>query len=364
MKKIALGVSVAALLLGATAPAAQAYEGWNSYTTTLPSLVGGATPFTVNVDGPDAVCSMTFGDTTLTAAPWNFTYDPSSASSHNDVQVTQCDGTKDSTYIYTRLAFAVSPQLMTATSAGNYQIAVENMSDEVGATTVVKDSKGVVLQTSHLDPSGTAKLNFKAPNLKGTTTYTVTSTSDSGIVQNSPVIIAKGWLTFEFLGTTPNFTPCSTVTWALDSTKQPANAKTFKKDIIQSLAILSKETGLKFVETTDYQNAQLRYHFDGISSAGLGGTDGDITFTSTGSWVTDKHAGFGAFKPYTKNGMRYSGGPGGRGWLIIHETMHSLGFDHIDYERSVMAPVNGGQHAFTAGDREGLHTIYLSKCTA
>lgn len=349
---------VALFAVGAVgSPAAQASEYWNDYGTTLPKFITAPTPFTVTVDGPSPVCSMTYRGATLSAGPWNFTYDPSDTDSDHAIDITTCDGETDQTRPYSQLPFGIEGTLLQARSA-NQVIRLTNETD-APARAALTDARGTVLATVRIEPRSDASMRVDLSKLNTSAALTVAVSGDEGLNQEFRVLAAKGYKTF--FGDTPTFTPCSTVTWGYDARRQPKQATTFLKDIKGSLARIARETGLRFRYTDDYANAQIRYHWDDIGSAGMGGTDGDVAISTTSSWPRDHYAGFGPFKLPAGYSSGY--GPGGRGWLIIHETLHVLGFDHVSNPKSVMASVNKGQHSFDKGTLDGMHAIYQSKCS-
>ena len=89
-------VTCVAVAIPLTAVPASAAEYWNDYTVSgLPAFVTAPTPFSITVDGPDAVCGMTYADVALASAPWTFQFDPSSSERHPYVDITLCDGGRD-----------------------------------------------------------------------------------------------------------------------------------------------------------------------------------------------------------------------------------------------------------------------------
>lgn len=360
-KQVILGLIAALMTLVAPASTVQAYEqSRNTYTTTgLDGYTTSNRMFTIAVDGPSTVCEMTFRGQVRTTIPWDFIYDPTVPARYmngsDQVLVTQCDGTKNDAYVHADIPFEFGSRVVSTGGA-----TVSNRTPEQAFITVTGPDGAVITSGTAGSQSSFA---FTLPKTKrGTTTYTATAVTDSGVSMSRGFTRAVGW---GLLLNDVTVTPCSTVTWAYDSSRQPGTAKKFKADIVSSLNVLAQQTGLTFVETQDFANAQLRYLWGNtLGAAGTGSTDGTLTFNATSFWVKDTYAGFAPFTPYTQGNTRYTSGPAGRGWLIVHETMHSLGFDHVDNQKSIMAPINRGQGAFTKGDLEGLRTMYLSRCPA
>jgi hypothetical protein len=152
---------------------------------------------------------------------------------------------------------------------------------------------------------------------------------------------------------------CGNVTWNYDPTGANPKAKTIRKDIRRSLAILQAKAGITFTEVADPAKALLTYSwkdFGSSSPAATGGYSWSSNSPATGSveintrnyWPTDQYAG--------ERPGRY--GPAGRVWLLVHETMHTMGFGHVPDAASVMAPTNRGQAGFTRGDLAGFAALY------
>jgi hypothetical protein len=171
-----------------------------------------------------------------------------------------------------------------------------------------------------------------------------------------------GWA---FFGGGATYVPCSTVQWYYDRSAEPAGAVGMRGEIEAGLARLAAETGLVFAETTDPAAARLRFDWGDLAAryagageaAGVGGRRGDqgfVTFSTTHWWPTDQWPGFGVV---TQPNGSYAIG---RGWLVVHETMHALGMDHVEDSTQVMNPVAGLYSDLGAGDRDGLRTMYLN----
>ncbi len=357
MKRLAIITATTSMLI-AFAPSTHAASP-AATVTGLAKYQMTASQFTVLPNDPGAVCSVTYNDEVRTKAPYTFTYDPAGSwASWADIHY--CDGSSDYVDLDTEKPFDVGATVFGAREK-NPGVTVRNNVDSP-ATATLKDPKGGVVASVDIDPNADARIAVPKATGKKTQAYSLTLTMPDGFTYSTPVAVARGWAVMD--DGRPTFDPCSTVTWAYDSSRQPKGAKTFKKDIQGALKRLSAETGLNFVETKDLANADIRYHFDHINSAGLGGPDGDVTFNISDTWVTDKHAGFAPFKPYRVGNYTYTGGPDGRGWLIIHETMHVLGFDHVSDPNAVMAPMDSGKGKFTRGDLAGLHVMYRDQCAA
>lgn len=171
-----------------------------------------------------------------------------------------------------------------------------------------------------------------------------------------------GW---RFFGGGATYVPCSTVRWYYDRSSEPAASAGMRAEIEAGLARLGIETGLVFAETSDPAQARLRFDWGDLTTryagageaAGVGGrrgSQGFVTFSTTHWWPTDQWPGFGVV---TQPDGSYAIG---RGWLVVHETMHALGLDHVDDATQVMNPIAGLYADFGAGDRDGLRTMYLN----
>lgn len=344
---------VAMLGLAATPSMASADEWYNDYTIVgLPEYVTGPTPFSVEVEGPDAVCGMEFDGQSVPVAPFTFMYDPMT-SAGSDVEVTLCDPElyRDQAYVKAEIPFRF--MAMSASADGGSRTTYGSVLNRTAnpATVTVTDRKGRVLASEVAGPNGgTADVRVPLAGITRTTTYRVTAATADGLTMTSPLVVTKGWAIFSFYeGTVANFAPCSTIPWSYDAAGQPAEARTMATDVARGLARLSRLTGLRFVRTAPSADASLRFDWQNLGSggpSGMGGTDGSVTFNNRDWWPHDSHAGFGT-----------PGGVPGRGWLVIHEVMHVLGFDHVADRTQVMNPL-AYQHHFGRGDLEGLRTVY------
>lgn len=341
----------AGLLLG-IAPAAHAVSPIATISGLTPYQMSAST-FTVSPTDPSTVCSVAYGEKVRKTAPYTFVYNPAGAY-QSWVNVNNCDGTSTEVDLGSSVPFRVENVVQPAGVKDPFVIVSTNVDNPT--TVTLSDADGKVVSQASVDGYGQANIPLPGRDRNGTTKFALSMDAGNGVSFTTPVALADGWAMMS--GDRATFAPCSTVTWALDSSQQPKNASTFKKDLKASLARLSKETGLTFVESDDFKSANIRYQFGRIQSSGLGGPEGDVTFSSTDDWVSNRYAGFGPARDRRYGGRTWSGGPDGRGWLIIHETMHVLGFDHVSDKTAVMAPMDSGRGKFTKGDLDGLHTMY------
>ena len=186
-------------------------------------------------------------------------------------------------------------------------------------------------------------------------------------------VFNQGWAPLSFaqrLGAT--FTFCQGVQWYFDRSGEPADRVTMIDDVRQGLATLAAQTGLRFEEVGDPGSADITYSWADLTGrgeyvAGLGGPSrlgsGSVRFSSTHEWTKDFYAGSQpVHHEWTEGDWRYWYDLNGRQSLVIHETMHVLGFDHNDDYVSIMYPqsIGNGAGQLSAGDLAGLHEMYLN----
>lgn len=137
-----------------------------------------------------------------------------------------------------------------------------------------------------------------------------------------------------------NYAPCSTVTWAYDPTGQPSHVSNLHADIGAALRLLGVRTGLDFVVAAAGTVPDILYGWGNLAEYEPGtqavAWRSGVTFAVDSEVVRDRWAGFWQRAVPAGDGSQDIGI--GRGWLIVHETMHSLGFAHSDEPGSVMAP--------------------------
>lgn len=171
-----------------------------------------------------------------------------------------------------------------------------------------------------------------------------------------------GWSTF---GVGATYTACETIPWYFDRSGEPAGRAGMEADIALGLAMLSQRTKLNFVQTTNPAEAELTFNWRdlnayGANVAGVGGPRGKsrgvVSLSTTNLWTLDEWAGAGL----VLNGYYLMVG---RAWLVVHEAMHAMGFDHVEDPAQIM--YGGGISPsrppdFGAGDLDGLWTMYGS----
>ena len=259
---------------------------------------------------------------------------------------------------------AVNPQLYRGESRSTSQEIEVRIFTETSAQVAVTDKKGRVIASGPLVArygeswDGTMFFTIPLKGITSTTSYTVTVTGADGLTMTSPLTLTYGWATYSSRGT---WEPCDTIKWSYDATGQPRSANSFKKDVVASLARITKVTGLTFVEvpaggnpvdrarTDESSSVGLRYEWRNLGRngpSGTGSTDGTVTINNADSWPGNSNAGFGVIR-----------GVPGRGWLIIHETMHTMGFAHVEDRTQVMNPI-AHSHSFGTGDLQGLRALY------
>lgn len=346
---------------------------WYDITTDLPAIVTGPTPFTVTVTDGEP-CRMTYEGQERTTAPWTFTFTPGQGRrwSAETVDVQLCDGTQDEVWLRATLPFEVYPRLASA-EEGPVRVSVSNLTGQPGRI-VVRDGKGRAVATGDMTAEeGTA--TFRSRSRKPVTGYSV-EVEGGGYRMSFPLDVMRGWNTYERdasdQSTLGRFPPCSTLTWVYRDKGRPAGTSRTKvlADINGALTRLSKETGVRFVRSTDSSRIGSNHVISigwedlgryGPAGVGGGGTrisngvstvTGEVALNTKDSWATsDSAAGFGSSYRWRA----------GRGWLLVHELMHVLGLQHTEDRDELMASYNSGQRALGKGDLAGLRYLYPKK---
>ena len=337
--------------------------------------------------GNTPICSISYKKITLTRAPWNFTYDPGLPDSK--VHVQYCYGASEDLNLTTTSAFTIDTTFL---NGDNYAIPKivrigNNTSEE--ASIVIVDAGGKISNKQTIKANTHYDYKFTLAKSSGyLNNYKVVVTSAS-YATSFPLAVTYLWAA---LDTTElaMYAPCSHITWIYDPLDQPktTSSKNIMNDIAGSLALLSTHTHLNFTYSDDLSLASkpnvIKYDWKVLSrgTSGDGGPDwtttgslgsadylrqvsGNIDLSTTSSWSNnDLYAGaFASSSPQMKlANKKLSGVVPGRQWLIIHETMHALGFDHSLDGKSAMSAINTGGSGFAKEDLFALNYFYPA-CT-
>jgi len=184
--------------------------------------------------------------------------------------------------------------------------------------------------------------------------------------------VFNGWRTYsDSYGA--NFSPCQQITWFFDRSNEKVDRNTMIDDVRAGLATLEPLTNLTFVETNDPSQAALTFNWGDVSSygdvAGIGFTDGvnkgRVTFSDSDKTTQNVWAGAGYQRLDDYPAPGYWWESDRRQSLVIHEVMHTLGFEHVDIPDSIMNPDFMNGTTFNAGDLDGLATMYKNTpCSA
>lgn len=279
------------------------------------------------------------------------------------------------------VAAATPSAVRAATPASNYQHAIRLTSVSNARPVIVVWGDGTTTRrTSSCSPATAQRQPQKCSmrlshSYASRGSYTVTLKFGSKVLQRkkiTPSFTPNGWTPpagwVQPAGWKPysdgaTFAPCSAVSWFYDATGQPAASAGMKTDVAASLTLLAARTGLTFTETSDRKAATLVYGWKDLTPeyggevGGVGGRDRSsafVDFSTTNWWPADIWPGFSIVTQADGSNAA------GRGWLVVHETMHALGFDHVNDPTDIMNPVIQA-HDFGAGDLDGLRTMYLSQ---
>ncbi|GLY18492.1 hypothetical protein Kisp01_55060 [Kineosporia sp. NBRC 101677] len=189
--------------------------------------------------------------------------------------------------------------------------------------------------------------------------YTVSIKSGGKTVRFATGVTA-GWAPMNW-----PFARCKTITWSYSAKNEPDRAEGMIDDISAGFKQINKATGIKFKKVKKKGTITLSWagtkHFPkGETDAdGLGGSSsvdgvvankGTVWFNTASRWVGQP--GYG----------RYNGVPG-RGALVVHEVVHSLGLGHVTAKSALMYPISsvGSPTGLTKAEIAGLNTLYNAK---
>jgi len=186
----------------------------------------------------------------------------------------------------------------------------------------------------------------------------------------------EGWRP---LSTSATYLPCQTVRWSFDRSNEDPARNTMINDVRTALAALQPLTGLTFTEVAAGSASELTFRWGDLTAeghpnaAGYGGFTGWgkgwVTLDTKSDWTLNKWEGWDWRR---LEWPRPDLGPGWYSWkegpgrvaLAIHESMHAMGFGHVDDFTSLMYPQGGlpnNRGQFSPGDLAGLQTMYLNR---
>jgi hypothetical protein len=180
------------------------------------------------------------------------------------------------------------------------------------------------------------------------------------------------------------YPPCSTITWAYDRADEPEDSRTLATDIAAAFVILGGHTGLTFMQAEPATAPDIKFDWGSLDGhepgAQAAAWRSGVTFAIGSEMTRDRWAGFKRRAVPAGDGSHDIGD--GRGWLVVHEVMHALGFGHSTELESVMAPTasitnvemgpelgivlrSGRKPGFSARDLAGFAALYpRTGCTA
>lgn len=335
-------------------------SGLSEYTTE-PTL------FTVNAGAaPREICAMHYGGKTLKSAPWVFEANPylsQTANFEQIIRIDYCNGFYDLQHLDTVFPWSLWENIVfldTLAKSSEVSVMLVSSVNEIGNVSIA-DARGKVLLSDQIAPQEMQIFSFNARARPLLAKYFISITGqNSGITSVIPLSVANKWTAL--IGTN-TFERCSTVFWSYSHKGAPKSAsrKSVRADIAGAFSRIKPYVGLEFKEvksgsfgpgdsfiTLDWNYKSVR------SAAGSGGhyldgsrTVGYVNLNPRSWWPRDEqYRGFGS-----RNGVP------GRGWLVVHEILHSLGLGHTVQGDQIMAPVIR-QARFGAGDIKGLRYLY------
>lgn len=210
--------------------------------------------------------------------------------------------------------------------------------------------------------TGTRTLTWAVPETLPAGRWQVRATTGNVTVARANVTVAGRWA----LLVPPRrvaYPACSSITWAYDTSGEPADVTNMRRDIVTALERLTDVTGLTFTAVKPDRSPTLTFSWRAMGNPGPGGVGGmsyvtsdgvmtavasRVTLNSESDWV--RRPGFGSD----------SAGVPARGALLLHELGHAFGLGHVRDATQLLHPVAGpgSPTGFAAGDRAGFAWLY------
>lgn len=324
----------------------------------LPRASAGPVTGTITVDGTAPVCSMTDKATgvTRTSPPWQFQLVPDVLTA---VEITECSGARE-TIDHEVLPLAKVSGTLHDPAAGPWRVSLRVYYPGPYSARI-SDSSGTVL--TRLPELDDPRDPLVIPDAIAGSARKLSLTLAGGEEISWQLVRMVGWSSDEdTLDGARQFPNCDTITWRYDAAGRPSTARRMPKDIRAGLKRLTRVTGLRFTPASAGSAPDIIFNWKRLAESNPaaiassfkrdGRTAGIVVLNSRSPWTNDDRlAGLG--RP--RDG---SGRSAGRGWIIVHEVMHVLGFKHVEDPLSIMVAYNTGQAKFSRGDRAGLRTLY------
>ena len=142
-------------------------------------------------------------------------------------------------------------------------------------------------------------------------------------------------------GVGAGYAPCSVITWRYDGSGEPASGAGMIGDVRGALGLVAGRTGVLFVEAPVGAVADLVFDWSPLADHEPGTQAAawwaGVSFGIDAQMARDVWSGFGRKAVRLADGSFDVGV--GRGWMVVHEVLHSLGLGHSDEPGSVMSPV-------------------------
>jgi hypothetical protein len=159
-------------------------------------------------------------------------------------------------------------------------------------------------------------------------------------------LVSRGWAQI----TLPlPIEPCSTTYWRYNAAGGHKDAKKVESDIVKALALISKNSGLKFIRATDQiqiLSAKQSLTFSWRSMLGTGGAVGERNVSKGGNgYRTRGQIWMNGLKPPTA-------------WPLTGAILSVMGLESTQEKGNLMYPALLGPSGLGAGDRFALNYLF------